>query len=142
MKRYNNGMMAKYWIKKLGLLSHPEGGFFKETHRSDIMIDMNTDSVKKRHNQPVQSGTRSIASSIYYLLEGKQVSIFHRLNNADEIRHFYAGSSLTIYSINEAKGKLNEFKLGYELENGEKFEILIKRASWFGAKVNDVSSYS
>ena len=31
---------------------------------------------------------------------------------------------------------------GDVLENGEKFEILIRRGSWFGAKVNDVSSYS
>jgi uncharacterized protein len=70
------------------------------------------------------------------------VSFLHKLNNAYEIWHFYAGSSLTIYSINETKRKINEFKLGYELENGEKFEILIRRASWFGAKVNDVSTYS
>jgi predicted cupin superfamily sugar epimerase len=70
------------------------------------------------------------------------VSLFHKLNNADEIWHFYAGSSLTIYSINETKRKLNEFKLGLEFENGEKFEILIRRGSWLGAKVNDVSSYS
>jgi predicted cupin superfamily sugar epimerase len=70
------------------------------------------------------------------------VSFFHRLNNADEIWHFFAGSSLTIYSINETKRKINEFKLGYELENEEKFEILIRRASRFGAEVDDVSSYS
>jgi predicted cupin superfamily sugar epimerase len=85
MARYNNGKTAKYWIKKFGLLPHPDGGFFKETYRSDIMIDTHIDSVKKLHNQPEQSGTRSIASSIYYMLEGRQVSFFHRLNNADEI---------------------------------------------------------
>jgi predicted cupin superfamily sugar epimerase len=134
--------MAKYWIKKLGLLQYPEGGFYKETYRSDFMIDTHIDSVEKRRNQPVQSEARSIASSIYYLLEGKQVSLFHKLNNADEIWHFYAGSSLTIYSINETKRTINEFKLGHEFENGEKFEILIRRGSWLGAKVNDVSSYS
>jgi predicted cupin superfamily sugar epimerase len=119
--------MAKYYINKLPLLPHPEGGFFKETYRFDVTIDTDIDSVKKQPNQPVQSGTRSIASSIYYLLEGRQVSIFHRLNNADEIWHFYAGSSLTIYSINEAKKKLNEFKLGYELEVGEKLENCRKK---------------
>jgi uncharacterized protein len=133
--------MVKYRIKKLGLLPHPEGGFFKETYRSDITIDTNIDSVKEKHNQTTRSGTRSISSSIYYLLEGKQVSFFRKLNNADEIWHFYAGSSLTIYSINETKRKISELKLGHELENGERFEILIRGASWFGAKVNDVSSY-
>jgi uncharacterized protein len=142
MTRYNDAKMAKYWIKKLGLLPHPEGGYFKETYRSDITMDTYIDPAKKQRNQPEQSGTRSIASSIYYLLEGKQVSFFHRLNNADELWHFYAGSSLTIYSINEMKEKIDESKLGNELENGEKFEIPIRRASWFGARVNDVSSYS
>ena len=36
MTRYYDGKTAKYWIKKLGLLPHPEGGYFKETYRSDI----------------------------------------------------------------------------------------------------------
>jgi uncharacterized protein len=96
----------------------------------------------KEHNEPVQSGARSIASSIYYLLEGRQVSFFHKLSYADEIWHFYAGSSLTIYSINETKRKIIESKLGNDLENGEEFEILIRRGSWFGAKVNGVYYYS
>jgi predicted cupin superfamily sugar epimerase len=55
---------------------------------------------------------------------------------------FYAGSLLTIYFINETKRKINEFKLGHEFENGEKFETLIIRSSWYGAKVNDVSTSS
>jgi predicted cupin superfamily sugar epimerase len=88
MTRCNNGKMAKYWIKKLGLLQHPEGGYYKETYRSDFMIDTHIDSVNKQRNQSVQSEARSIASSIYYLLKGKQVSLFHKLNNADEIWHF------------------------------------------------------
>jgi predicted cupin superfamily sugar epimerase len=33
-------------------------------------------------------------------------------------------------------------KLGDGLDNGEMFQILIKRGSWFGAKVNNISSYS
>ena len=26
---------AEYWIEKLELTEHPEGGYFKETYRSD-----------------------------------------------------------------------------------------------------------
>ena len=33
-------------------------------------------------------------------------------------------------------------KLGDDLENGEKFQILIRRGSWLGARVSDVYSYS
>lgn len=133
---------AKYWIRELGLLQHPEGGFYKETYRSDITIDTPIDPTKKQHEELAHSGAHSIASSIYYLLEGKQVSFFHKLNNADEIWHFYKGSSLTIYSLNETKRKIDELKLGDDLENGEKFQILIRRGSWLGARVSDVYSYS
>ena len=89
MTTCNNGKDARYWIRKLGLLKHPEGGFYRERYRSDITIDTHIDFVKQQHDKPIQSGDRSIASSIYYLLERNQVSFFHKLSNADEIWHFY-----------------------------------------------------
>jgi predicted cupin superfamily sugar epimerase len=142
MTTCNNGKDARYWIRKLGLLKHPEGGFYRERYRSDITLETHIDFVNQQHDKPVQFGARSIASSIYYLLEGNQVSFFHKLSNADEIWHFYTGSSLTIYSINETKRKIYELKLGDGLDNREMVQILIKRGTWFGAKVNNISSYS
>lgn len=44
--------------------------------------------------------------------------------------------------INETKRKIYELKLGDEIDDGEMFQILIKRGSWFGAKLNNISSYS
>ena len=79
---------------------------------------------------------------MYYLLKGAQVSLFHRMRHADEIWHFYTGSSLTLYLIEKSGGKLLELKLGDEPQKGELFQILIKRDSWFGARVNDVSSFA
>lgn len=29
---------AKYWIKKLGLEPHPEGGYFRQTYKSELMV--------------------------------------------------------------------------------------------------------
>ena len=46
MTRCNNRKTANYWIKKLGLVQHPEGGYYKETYRSDFMTDTHIDSVK------------------------------------------------------------------------------------------------
>ena len=56
--------------------------------------------------------------------------------------HFYTGSSITIYMIQETTRKLLELKLGDNSENGEMFQVLVKRGSWFGAMINDPSSYS
>jgi predicted cupin superfamily sugar epimerase len=64
------------------------------------------------------------------------------MRHADEIWHFYTGSSLTIYLIEESTGKMLELKLGNEPEKGEMFQIPIKRGSWFGARVDDISSYA
>ena len=29
---------AEYWIEKLKLEPHPEGGYFRQTYRSDVLI--------------------------------------------------------------------------------------------------------
>ena len=68
--------------------------------------------------------------------------MFHRLKNSDEIWHFYTGSSLTLYVLNKITRGISELKLGTELEKGELFQIHIKRGSWFGAIVNDPTSYA
>ena len=55
---------------------------------------------------------------------------------------FYTGSSLTLYVINKITRGISELKLGTEAEKSELFQILIKRGSWFGAIVNDLTSYA
>ena len=74
-------------VKKLGLEKHPEGGYFKQTYRSDTVVDF------EGHD-----GSQSISSAIYYMLVGDQFSAFHKLKS-DEIWHHYAGSSITLYAI-------------------------------------------
>jgi uncharacterized protein len=142
MTTYSSKKDASYWIKKLQLSEHPEGGFYKETYRADITVDPHEETKKKPQVKLSKNKPRSISSTIYYLLKGKQVSFFHRLNCAEEMWHFYTGSSMTIYLIQETTRKLLELKLGDNSENGEMFQVLVKRGSWFGAMLNDPSSYS
>ncbi|HMS35017.1 MAG TPA: cupin domain-containing protein [Ignavibacteria bacterium] len=123
---------ADYWVRELELLPHPEGGYFKETYRSDTFIS--------REHLPVGfNGHRNISTSIFYLLAGSQCSKLHRIKS-DEMWHFYAGRGLIIYSI-DGKGKLTENKLGLDIENGENPQVLIKAGDWFGATVNKPDSY-
>jgi uncharacterized protein len=136
----NNRKNASFWIEKLQLSQHPEGGFYRETYQSDFVINFATKRELRSQNDRVAS--RSISSTIYYLLEGDQKSMFHRMKYSDEIWHFYTGSSLTLYVIDEITRSISELKLGTEPEKGELFQILIKRGSWFGAIVNDLTSYA
>lgn len=115
---------AAYWIEKLGLESHVEGGAFKEVYRSSLLL----------HNLPATfKGSRNASTSIYFLLQQGQFSAFHRIA-ADEGWHFYEGSSLMVYEIEE-NGTLTIHRLGRDFENGEQFQTTIKAGSWFASRV-------
>ena len=53
---------------------------------------------------------RSASTAIYFLLEGKDFSAFHRIAS-DEVWHFYAGSALVVYVI-DPEGNESELQLG------------------------------
>ena len=116
---------ANYWIEKLGLEKHPEGGWFRQVHKSDEII-------KKEHLPERYSGSRHYGTSIYFLITGKEFSVFHRIKS-DEIWHFYEGSQITIHLIN-TKGKYSTVKLGNNFENGEVFQYTIPHGVWFAAE--------
>lgn len=123
---------AEYWIEKLNLRQHPEGGFFTEVYRSKRYVHL-----------PEFDGPRSVCTAIYYLLIGDQYSFFHRIKS-DEIWHFYAGSSLLLHIIEEKeeKTKLIDISLGSNLDNNETFQAVINSGSWFAASVIDDDSYT
>lgn len=124
---------AEYWIKKLDLIKHPEGGWFKEVYRSGELIQKN--ALPMRFNND-----RCFGTSIYFLLEGKEFSAFHRIKS-DEIWHFYAGTSLTIFMIDQ-KNNLSQTLLGNNPENGEVFQFTVPKEYLFAAKVNDENFFA
>lgn len=124
---------AKEYIDKLELAAHPEGGYFSEIYRSNEIVL--ADHLPSRYKS-----SRSFSTSIYFMLEGKQISSFHRLKS-DEQWHFYDGTALDIYIINE-NGNLKKIKLGNYLKSGETFQTVIEKNSWFAAELIDKSSYA
>jgi len=124
---------ARYWIDLLKLKKHPEGGHYREIYRSDEIIH-------KKNLPDRYSGFRNFSTSIYFLLETHEFSAFHRIKS-DEIWHFFAGSSLTIISIN-GNGQLAECNLGNNPVNGEVFQHVIPKGTWFMARVNGTDSFS
>ena len=120
---------ATYWVNKLNLNEHPEGGYFVETATSEKTII-----------SPEYNGIRCAFTAIYYLLVGEQFSSFHTMRS-DELWHFCTGSTLTLHII-ETDGELDEIRLGQNVDNGEKFQAVVKSGSWFGASVDDTTSYS
>ncbi len=124
---------SKQWISKLNLQPHPEGGFYSEVYRSDEIIKSSL--LSKRY-----SGSRSISTSIYFLLNGNQFSAFHKIKS-DEIWHFYDGSAIMLYLISD-DGKLEIRKLGINIGKNEFPQILIPQNRWFVAEPIEKDGFS
>lgn len=124
---------AKYYIDKLKLQKHPEGGYYNEIYRSDEIFKAVV--LPERY-----IGDRAFSTSIYFLLDGKDISAFHKLQS-DEIWHFYDGCPVKV-SIITPQRSLEERILGYNLDNKESLQTVINKHSWFGAELVDKSSFS
>jgi len=111
-------------VKKLELEKHPEGGYFRQTYRSDTTVNV------KGYGCP-----RNISTAIYYMLVGGQFSAFHRIRS-DEIWHHYAGGSITLYAIDD-EGKLSKIKIG---RDGTP-QAVIRAGTWFAASLDSKRSY-
>ena len=69
-------MEADNLIKKLNMISHPEGGHYVENFKNENV------------------------SQIYYLLKRNEKSHWHRLTK-NEILHFYSGDPLEVFTSND-----------------------------------------
>lgn len=111
-----------YYIEKLGLQSHPEGGYYSETFRSETSLDF-----------PGFDGSRQLSTSIYFLLEAPQVSSLHRIKS-DEIWYYHDGGNLEIIELDDT-GSEQMTLLGKDLEGGAVFQHVVKAGRWFGARL-------
>lgn len=118
-------------IKQLELEPHPEGGYFKETYRSEGEIDQ-LDSKYQ--------GKRNYSTCIYFLLTPDIFSAFHRINQ-DEIWHFYDGSPINLHLISD-DGNYTKHKIGRKIEEGEHLQFVVPGGTWFAASVANEGGYS
>lgn len=124
---------AGYWIEKLGLERHPEGGYYRQTYKSDLIL--------AKESLPAEfTGPRAASTVIYFLLDGENFSAFHRLRS-DEVWHFYVGATLVVYVIDES-GRYSEILLGSDPEAGEVLQAVVKAGCWFASRVRDGKSFA
>ncbi len=124
---------ADILIEKFALVSHPEGGYYKETYRASGNI---SDSVFLEK----YSGSRDFSTSIYFLLNAKDVSKFHRLKS-DELWFFHLGSAVRIHVIGK-NGEYHNILLGDDINAKENLQAVIPGGCWFGAEMVDKTSFS
>ena len=116
---------ADFWIESLQLAPHPEGGFYRETYRSEGLYPF-TDATPF-------NGPRAYATAIHYLLQGKDCSKLHKIHS-DELWFFHDGHPLKVHIFPEA-GEPSSFTLGLAPDKGQVVQEVVPRESWFGASL-------
>ncbi|AWR85630.1 cupin domain-containing protein [Meiothermus taiwanensis] len=124
---------AKFWVEHLGLQPHLEGGFYRQTYVSSELI-------AQPHLPPRFDSPRAFSTAIYFLLEHPDFSAFHRLKS-DEIWHFYAGASLTLWLISP-QGALSRLSLGPDPSKGQRFQATVPAGCWFAASLDTPGTYA
>lgn len=121
-------MNAETFIQQLSMQQHPEGGYFSSAYASETVICDGSIRVDFRDD-------RLLWTSIYFLLKEGEKSHFHRLKS-DEMWYFHAGSPLTVHVIHP-DGSYSTEKLGLDVANGEKPQVLVKKGTIFGSSMNE-----
>jgi predicted cupin superfamily sugar epimerase len=108
-------------ITLLNLSPHPEKGYYVETFR-DAPSDTST-------------STRSASTYIYYLLDNTSGnSHWHRVLDAVEAWHYYAGAPLQLSLSWNDGTPIREHVLGPDLWEGQRPQVVIQRGEWQAAK--------
>lgn len=121
------------WIQELRLIPHPEGGFYREFHRSKMVLG------EKSLPEGI-AGKRELGSFIYYMLTSDNFSAFHRLRS-DEVWHFHDGSAFQIHLISP-EGIYSIVRLGIDVHVGQVPCFVIPAGYYFAAEVAEENSYA
>ena len=108
-------MTADELIAQLGLMPHPEGGWYRE-----------------RFRHVPEGGARGDATAIYFLLKAGERSHWHRID-AIEIWHHYTGAPLEL-SIARDGAKPERHVLGSDFARGEHPQIVVPKGAWQAAR--------
>ena len=106
-------------IEQLLLLPHPEGGYYRETYRSELQV----------HSDNV-GALRPALTDIYFLLPAGQVSRWHRVRH-DELWNFYAGAPLVLWQLSPDLAQLSCRRL--DPRSGQ-FKLLVPAGCWQAAE--------
>jgi len=114
-------------VALLELAPHPEGGFYRETHRSSVLA-------------PTPRGPRAASTAILFLVPRETFSALHRIAS-DEVWHHHAGAPLRVVQI-APDGLRTDHLLGMDLPRGERPQATVPAGAWFGAHVDGEGAWS
>jgi len=102
-------------IRKLGLVRHPEGGWYRQTWIAG------------------DTTGRPAGTCIYFLLRAGETSHWHRVDAA-EIWHFYAGAAVELRLAADSAGPAVPHRLGPDVLGQEAPQVIVPPHHWQAAR--------
>jgi uncharacterized protein len=110
-------------IETLGLVPHPERGFYAETYRAPERVRAGS-----------LASERAASTAIYFLIDqSAPITFIHRLAS-DEVFHLYEGGPLEVLRL-LPDGSADVARLGLDLARGERPQLVLSRGTWFGTEL-------
>ena len=116
------------WAENLDLAPHPEGGWYRETWRSDLTLGQPA-------LPPEYTGPRSAGTAILFLLMPGQQSAWHTVRSA-ELWFHHRGSPLLLEVGAEQDGATTHL-LGSDVTAGEQPQFVVPPGHWQRAVPRD-----
>lgn len=116
------------WVRHLDLAPHPEGGYYRETWRSDLTLDQSV-------LPPGYTGTRHAGTAILFVLTAGQQSAWHTVRSAEIWLH-HRGSPLLLEfgpDIDDA----TTYVLGPDTDDGQHPQLVVPPGHWQRARPRD-----
>ena len=127
-------MTAKEIIEFLKLEPlETEGGFFRETYRSELVL--NGESLSSDY-----IGPRNVSTCIYYLLRPGDVSALHSVKS-DEIFHFYLGGAVRMLRL-FPDGSSDELVLGSDITKEQVPQVVVTAGTWQGCVLDEHAEFA
>ena len=127
------GLSAQQYIDALGLIAHPEGGFFRETFRSGsepMSSKGKTDDDGDLMASPQRiGGQRNVLTSIFYMITTDSDRQWWANNMSDHIHYWHGGGSLT-YHLVHPDGSYECKVLGPRADKGEVLQLIVRGGSF------------
>jgi len=113
------------WARQLDLAPHPEGGWFRETWRSELTVGQSV-------LPPDYNGPRSAGTAILFLLMPGQQSAWHTVRSAELWLH-HRGSPLSL-EFGHRQNSATTYVLGSDIGAGEQPQVLVPPGYWQRAR--------
>jgi predicted cupin superfamily sugar epimerase len=116
------------WVQRLGLSPHPEGGWFRETWRSNLTISQSA-------LPPEYTGPRSAGTAILFLLMPGQQSAWHTVRSA-ELWLYHRGSPLLL-EVGPEQSTATTHVVGADVLASQQPQVVVPPGYWQRARPRD-----